>query len=228
MSEIMPDFLTPTHNDKQQIEKIGEEQITSMVDILTALSNIIPKSIYFVDYVRKKFLYISSNPLFLCGYTVKEVKDFGFDYYQKVVPTEDLQLLLEASKRAGIFYYNLPVNLRADFCVHADFRLRHRHGQSILINHKMTPLKISKKGGMQLALCTVNLSNSKQGGSIYIQMLNEALKYNYCYSKKKFIAQSYEALSRREKQVIKLAVKGYSAKEIASELCISTSTVKAP
>lgn len=226
MSEIILDFLTPTNNDNQQIEKIEDVQITSMVDILTALSGIVPKSIYFVDYVRKEFLYISSNPLFLCGYTVKEVKSFGFDYYQKVVPKEDLQMLLDASKSAGIFYYKLPINLRVYFCIHADFGLRHRNGQTILINHKMIPLKISKKGGVLLALCIVNLSNSKQAGSIYIQMLKEPLKYNYCYHKKKFIPQPSETLSEREKQVLALAVKGYSAKDIASELCISVSTVK--
>ena len=38
------------------------------------------QSIYIIDYYRKNFLYVSDNPLFLCGHTADEVCQMGYGH----------------------------------------------------------------------------------------------------------------------------------------------------
>ena len=54
---------------------INEEQYKNL-DVLIrtaeAISRSLYQSVYLIDYYKKGFLYVSENPLFLCGHTSKE------------------------------------------------------------------------------------------------------------------------------------------------------------
>lgn len=46
-----------------------------------AFANATYQSVYIIDYYRKNFLYVSHNPLFLCGMTADKVKSLGYQFY---------------------------------------------------------------------------------------------------------------------------------------------------
>lgn len=46
-----------------------------------AFANATYQSVYIIDYYRKNFLYVSPNPLFLCGMTADKVKGLGYQFY---------------------------------------------------------------------------------------------------------------------------------------------------
>jgi DNA-binding CsgD family transcriptional regulator len=79
---------------------------------------------------------------------------------------------------------------------------------------------------MWLALCLVNLSVNDKPGNVYIQMLNEPVKYDYSFKSKKFTHFQAVTLSDREKQILGLAAQGYSAIDIAAKICVDINTVK--
>ena len=64
--------------------------IQDVVDSVDALSHMTYKSVYIIDYFKKNFLYVSENPLFLCGLSASEVKKIGNKFYIDNVPQEDL------------------------------------------------------------------------------------------------------------------------------------------
>ena len=68
--------------------------IQDVVDSVDAFSRMTYKSVYIIDYFKKNFLYVSENPLFLCGLSASEVKEIGYKFYIDNVPQEDLERLL--------------------------------------------------------------------------------------------------------------------------------------
>ena len=59
------------------------EPCVAMADALARSTN---HSIYLIDYNRRNFLYVSPNPLFLCGRSPEEVRRKGYAFYFEVVP----------------------------------------------------------------------------------------------------------------------------------------------
>ena len=60
---------------------INEEQykkLDVLIHTTEAISRSLYQSVYLIDYYKKGFLYVSENPLFLCGHTAKEMKEMGY------------------------------------------------------------------------------------------------------------------------------------------------------
>lgn len=66
-------------------------------------------SLYIIDYNRKNFLYVSSNPLFLCGRSPEEVQHEGYAFYFDVVPSDEINRLMEINEAGFRFYYDQPI-----------------------------------------------------------------------------------------------------------------------
>jgi DNA-binding CsgD family transcriptional regulator len=192
-----------------------------------SISKISDASLYVVDYHQRRFAYVPPNPLFLCGYTVQEVYDWGLEYFSKVIPPRDLEMLLEINDKWHEFYYTLPLALRDRCFVSADFNLTHRSGHTVLANYKLTPLAITRHGDTSFALILTGLSTNKSPGNAFIQMLETpAKRYNYSITARKFIEEDTIDLSERERQVLKLMTNERITRNIATSLYISENTVK--
>ena len=57
--------------------------------VLDAITRASGQSFYVIDFHKRNFAYVSSNPLFLCGRTSEEVKNKGYYFYEEVLPEED-------------------------------------------------------------------------------------------------------------------------------------------
>ena len=74
---------------------INEEQykkLDVLIHTTEAISRSLYQSVYLIDYYKKGFLYVSENPLFLCGHTAKEMKEMGYAFYSEHVPENEQQL----------------------------------------------------------------------------------------------------------------------------------------
>jgi DNA-binding CsgD family transcriptional regulator len=150
----------------------------------------------------------------------------GYNFFEQVVIPDDLDMLLEINEKGFDFFYNLPANRRTHCFISYDFRVKHRNGNIFLINHKLVPFHVLTSGEMWLAICLVTLSENIMPGNVYIQMLNEPVKYNYSFKQKKFNLQGPVKLSDKEKAILRLSALGYTSKEIADKLFKDLNTVK--
>lgn len=91
------------------------------VQFLDAFSRTTYKSIYVIDYYKKNFLYVSDNPLFLCGMSANEVREMGYEFYIRQVPESDLPLLLEINRAGFLFAQNVPTENRLEYTLSYDF-----------------------------------------------------------------------------------------------------------
>jgi len=194
---------------------------------LRAVSKLINLGFYIIDYNKQEFLYVSDDPLFLSGYKQEEVLKMGYEFYNKVVPPDDLDMLLELNEKGFEFFYNLPVERRDKASISYDFRLKRRDTRSeILINHKLTPLILTETGNIWFALCLVSLSVAEKPGNIFITFQDKDERFDYDVIRKKFKPAKVKHLSKREKDVLRLMIQGYVTCEISQQLFISEETVK--
>ena len=70
------------------------------------------QSVYVIDYFKKGFLYVSDNPLFLCGYTPEELLEMGYLFYISNVPKEEHSMLAEINKSGFNFFNKFPLSQR--------------------------------------------------------------------------------------------------------------------
>ena len=222
---LINEFFRPI----EPIEGISETDYKSLnhyIGSLEAISRMIDLSYYIIDYKKREFLHVSNHPLFLAGYEREEVRVMGYDFFTKVVPTEDLELLFEINEKGFNFYYNLPPERRLKGFISYDFRIKNKNNSLILINHKLTPLILNNEGNLWISLCLVTLSTTKKPGNMYILMQDEKVKYNYNFRTKKFLPAKSKQLSQIENNVIQYLSLGNSTKDISLILSISENTVK--
>ena len=79
------------------------------IDAVKIMSHIAYQSVYIVDYYKREFVYVSENPLFLCGKSAKDVQKMGWLFYFNSVFKDDIDLLLEINEAGFSFYNGLPI-----------------------------------------------------------------------------------------------------------------------
>jgi DNA-binding CsgD family transcriptional regulator/PAS domain-containing protein len=219
-------LFTPVRKDGY----LGEDNYVLMKQYIMALqsvSKLINLGFYIIDYHKQQFTYVSDDPLFLSGYDQDEILKLGYEFFSKVVPPDDLMMLMEMNEKGFEFFYNLPKDRRDKGYICYDFRLKRKDtGNEILINHKLTPLILTETGNIWFALCLVSLSVAIKPGNIFIALHDQNERYNYNEKRKQFELVHQKMLSEREKDVLQLLVQGRTACEISNKLVISEDTVK--
>lgn len=204
MNISIHDFFKPVHLDHKPSAK-DYETINHYIHFAETLSLLSYQSIYFIDYFRRGFLYVSDNPLFLCGKTPQQVLKSGFSFHLDHVPEEDLQLLLEINEAGFAFYNKIKTGDRMDYLISYDFRLRQPNGHLMLINHKLTPLILdsggiySLKRGDGFLTSGLTFANAELGSS-FVQYSS------YSYAEKVFLSWSLPGLTALEKANIIMGV----------------------
>lgn len=184
------------------------------------------KTIYVIDYYRKNFLYISDNPFFLCGMPADKVKEMGYEFYIRQVPDSDLSLLLEINKAGFLFTKSVPVEHLLEYTLSYDFHIKQPSGQTMLINHKITPLRLTKEGKIWLIFCSVSFSSRTNAGNLEIMRKGCNTRWTYNFGCKKWKECKEIELKDVERNVLKLSAQGYTTNEIAERLYKSIDTIK--
>lgn len=87
------DFFIPDNEVKLQ-EELDYSRVDEYVRSAEAFSRSSYQSVYIIDYYKQDFLYVSPNPMFLCGLLAERVKELGYRFYLDHVPEDELPLLL--------------------------------------------------------------------------------------------------------------------------------------
>ena len=219
------DFFTPVHFD-EDFNKEDYERLQPYIQFAQSLSEITYQSIYLVDYYRRSFLYVSNNPIFLCGQSPEKVMEDGYLFYFKHVPENDLEMLLKINAAGFSFFKNLPIEDRTKYSITYDFHLKQPKGKPLLINHKSKPLVLDKKSNPWIALCIVSVSSQSDAGHIKFQSSELKKIFELDIKKNKWYEVKKEKLTDREKEILQYSAQGFAMKHIADKLGIALDTVK--
>lgn len=214
---------------KNTVTKISKKELSQTANYLksiiafTRLSN---NCVFVTDYKEKGFEYVSDNPLFLCGYTVDEVQEMGYDFYLKCVTKKDIQLLLKIQKIAFDFYETIPIGERIDYSISYDFHLKNKEEKKILVNRKLTPLFLTDSGKIWKAVSILSLSSSNDSGNVKIYKKGNQRYLQYNEEGGFWESPQVIELTEREKEIIHLSIRGFKVDEIANHISVSANTIK--
>ncbi len=213
----------------EELRIVGDDHTKSLnpfLRMLDAFSKVVGQSFYVIDYKKREFVYVSSNSLFLCGYTPKEVLEMNYTFYQKVVVEDDQDMLWEIDRIGHELFCRLSPDARIKSIISYDYRLKQPGDKIIMVNQRNTPIFLDEQGNVRFALCVVNLSTNNLPGNVIIKIDDILQYYVYSFERKKWKKAANIAISNRERDVLQLAAQGCSNEEIANILFINISTVK--
>lgn len=215
------------HNVRPQIEDEQYYNLQPYIDSASAFARITYKSLYIIDYHKMNFLYVSDNPLFLCGESVEKVQQEGYNFYYQHVPEEDLDFLIQVNRAGFEFFRGIAVSERSQYTISYNFRITQKESrEKILINHQITPLKLDSMGNIWLALCLVSLAPTQEVGVAYMTAVNSNTMWQFSLKSGRWKQIDSIVLNEYEKAVVRLANHGLSVGEIANEINRSEDSVK--
>lgn len=214
---------------QNSVESIGESDYIRtdlIIEAAQAFERSTYQGVYIIDYFKKGFLYVSHNIARLCGGEAEKIKDFGYHFYIDYVPADDLKMLLEINNQGFKLFNSLPKNERKDYTISYDFHIM-RGKRKRLVNHKLTPLLLTKEGRIWLALCTISLAAGNETGNVIMKKPGSDRFFEYSLLFHKWEEHKEISLTDNEKEVLYLSTQGYTMSDIADIICKSVDTVKA-
>lgn len=79
------DFFIPD-NRVERSEELDYAKAAEYVRSARAFARSTYQSVYIIDYFKQNFLYVSPNPMFLCGLSPQQMTDLGYRFYNEYVP----------------------------------------------------------------------------------------------------------------------------------------------
>lgn len=213
------------------VENINEADyvgIDMLIEAAKAFERSTYQCVYIIDYFKRGFLYVSNNIARLCGGEPAKIKDFGYRFYIDYVPEEDLKMLLEINKTGFELFNTLPVQERKNYTISYDFHIcKNGKRKGWLVNHKLTPLVLSRDGKIWLSICTISLAAGNTAGNVVMKKYGADIYYEYSFDNHEWEMKDEIVLSESECKVLSLSTQGYTMKDIAEKLCKSVDTIKA-
>ncbi|MDE6395851.1 MAG: helix-turn-helix transcriptional regulator, partial [Muribaculaceae bacterium] len=224
MHDPIDDFFIPD-NEIKLPDELDYSRVNEYINSAEAFSRSTYQSVYIIDYFKQNFLYVSQNPMFLCGLSPDEVRKLGYRFYFEFVPEDERKLLLDINEAGFSFYNRLPVEERYKWCIQYDFHVLHNN-HPILVNHKLTALTLTSDGRVWLALCVVSASAHTTPGHIEMHRVGSPDFFEYNRLTRRWCRRTMPTLTDGEKSVITLSIQGYTMTEIADKMCLSPETIK--
>ena len=190
-----------------------------------AMANATYQSIYVIDYFKREFLHVASNPLFLGGHTAEQMKKMGYRFYIEHVPEAEQAMLLEINSAGFKKFNKIPFEERDGFFISYDFHIEDGENR-FLINHKMTPFAYADDGRLWLAMCVVSLSSHSEPGHIELRKKGAPSYWEYSLDYHRWITKETVKLRPQERQVLILSAQGLTVAQIADTMNRSIDTVK--
>ncbi|MGN6212008.1 response regulator transcription factor [Parafilimonas sp.] len=225
MSISITDFFKPVQT-KGELNENAQQKIEFLIQLAKAFSQMTYQSLYIVDYSKRSFIYVSDNPIFLCGTKPEQVLKEGYMFYLRNIPEKDLEMLLQINKAGFAFFNQLPKEERFNYFISYDFHLKQPKGDLMLINHKLKPLLLDQHGNPWIALCLVSISSNNKAGNIKFKNSELNKSYEFNIETNEWYEMETIALNNREKNILMLSAQGLTMEQIASRLFLSADTIK--
>jgi DNA-binding CsgD family transcriptional regulator len=139
----------------------------------------------------------------------------------------DFKLFKEMDIIVYKFLHSYPVEEIKNFTLSYDFYIMDKQNeQKRLVNHQVTPLRLTEDGKIWLALCVTTIPSNKKAGNI--TMRKSGLINYWIYEKKDKKWREIVPLKLKdvEKDILKLFTMGFTTDEVAARIKRSPEMVK--
>lgn len=205
------------------------EQESAFVEYCSIFSSVASGSFYVLDILKKRFCYIDSNDFFLCGHSVEEAIEFGYDFYSRIIHPDDLPLWVDILKIIKQYLKKHKEKWSQIYYFSCTFRLLRKYSfmprpLSQMIYQKMKPIWIENK--LRYLVCTIESSTNNKPGDLCLHDNSGLICEKYSFTARRWQLSTRELLTERERAILILVQQGKNAKDIADELCKGFNTIR--
>jgi DNA-binding NarL/FixJ family response regulator len=212
------------------------KEATNVVAMFDALASICRGSVYVIDFREKCFRYISNHDLFLCGHSVDEVMQLGYNFYPIIIHPDD-RLLVEkifretiitkcnTEQQNNMYYFSFTFRIKV-------YPQQKKHPDYLIVCHKLVPIFVNRQ--IQFGVCSVTCSatekaeeeadkNSNKGsGNLRLYYKNDEYFDEYSIIYDKWKTYKIKHLTKIEKNMLILSMNGENNESIVKKLSISS------
>jgi len=201
----------------------GNESINPFIFNLQDFASMSMEAVYMIDFLNRSFLFVSNRDFFLNGYTVEEVMKLGFNFFQKVIYSEDMPLLEHI--HAAILQRICSIE-NSDKINYFSFAIRIKNEATghIMVDHKLKPILID--GQLRYGFCLLASSILEKPEHLKAHYYSDIDFEEYISKGKKWQKKEIISLTQREKSVLILAKQGIPNLQIADKMNVTHQTVK--
>lgn len=220
------DFIENLHNKPATVLQ-DKDYYLQKYSFLRKIINILPCSLYLLDYQTQTYWYVSEEVKNLMGYTAEEVMQNGHPWTLGQLHPDDLKEFTGSVFEEFVSYsHSLSREQLENTRFSVNYRFKHKEGHYVqfLDNHIIIDMDESNNPILILGIVTDITPHKKDSRVVFsISEYNSSNGSNELISTKSF-PKSIE-FTKREKEIIVLLGDGNSSKEIASMLNVSVHTV---
>jgi len=210
------------------IDKIDEQEYARKdiyIETVASFSRSFYQPIFVVDFYKQDLLYVSGNLRYLCGLSGEQLKASPNTLYFDFVPEDEEEILKEIVFKALELFESFPIEERKDWVLSYDFHLKFGVRKR-LIQHQITPLRLTEDGRLWLALCSFSIASRKEIGNATMRRYEHQDYFMYSLKNHVWYYREGVRLTDSEHDVLLMSSQGYTMKEIAARLFKSEDSVK--
>jgi len=179
------------------------------------------------NWLNMNYTFMSDSVKNTLGYDKTVFMNNGFRFALEIIHPDDRDRLKEMHRLIFEFFYHTPVHVRSRLRFSYNFRVRTADGSYLQIMRQSIFNGLTNEGKpIYEYINSTDISSfwNNNNMRLIIHRLSSAGTYTKCYEYE--IQEQQYNLSQRELQVLELARKGHTSKEIASRLYLSIDTIK--
>jgi DNA-binding CsgD family transcriptional regulator len=219
------------HNNGLMIESDVNTMIGKLVNTSNLSSNYAPV-VFLSDYTLGKYIYVDESCFSVLGFTAKYFMESGVDSYLSKWHPVDFDIFNRKIFPTNIsFLKNLPFKKYNDIVFSYNYRILNSDGVYLTMLQRFSFIPGNIMGEpLGILGVIIDITHFKTEETV-IHTIEEISTHNYekttaaLFKKVYYPNEKLLALSKREIEVLKLMGKGFSSKQIADQLTISTYTV---
>lgn len=193
------------------------------------LSFITTESLYVLDVLQKTICYVKPDDLFLCGFLTEDVLRLGYDFYPKVIYSDDLSLWTDMRELTLGYLMRGEGNWNEIDYISCTFRLLRTYSFCSrpllqMVYHRIKP--VWKDNELCYLICCVESSTIEKAGNLCLHYKDGLTYSEYNFITRRWKQKVKESLTERERAILMLAQQGKSSSEIADLLCRGHNTIR--
>jgi len=179
---------------------------------------------YIFNFQTMQFDLVSPGMETMLGY---EPAAMTIGFFMSIIHPDDAPWLLSFEDKTSRFFAQLPPDKIMKYKNRYDYRMKKKDGTYIRVLHQASIAQMDENGGLMQTLGVhTDITHLKRDGKPVMSLIGMDGEPSYLdIDVKSSFIQSKEALSKREKEVLRLLIEGKVSKEIAEVLNISKQTV---
>lgn len=217
-----------TYQTKFEEDEPNYKLFHEKLEAVKALNTLNNNVLFIKDLHKDNYPYISESSLTeaYTGYSPEEFIAMGGKVFDNVLADGEMDFVNKVEPAMFHFYLNLEKSRRNAMVMEVTHLLVHKKGLLIPAKIKLTPFLFDNDHNIWMMLGHISMSSPNQLKHAAISMQDTDEHFEFDSEKNSFVKSKAISLTKTEKIILSLSIRGYFEKEIADEFGLSLYTIK--